>query len=69
MKWVAAGLCGFEVAAICTGKVPTLTALSAKHRWLGPVLVGALAIHLWHSPRIKAELNCSLCLDPLGDES
>lgn len=46
MKWAAAGLCGYEVAAITTGRMPTLTALSARHRWLGPVLVAALAVHL-----------------------
>ena len=47
MKWVAACLCGYEVAAIVTGKTPTLTALSARHKWLGPVLVTALALHLY----------------------
>jgi hypothetical protein len=51
MKWVAASLCAWEVAAICTGKVPTLTALSARHRLLGPVLVVALAVHLHRQPR------------------
>ena len=46
MKWVAAGLCAWEVAAICTGKVPTLTQVSADHPWFGLFLVGALAVHL-----------------------
>lgn len=50
MKWAAAGLCGYELAAIVTGRVPTLTRLSARHRWLGPVLVGALAVHLARQP-------------------
>jgi len=46
MKWVAAGLCAYEVGAITTGRVPTLTQLSAQHPWIGLVLVGALAVHL-----------------------
>jgi hypothetical protein len=50
VKWLAAGLCSYEVAAVTTGRAPTLTALSARHRWLGPVLVGGLAVHLWRAP-------------------
>lgn len=46
MKWAAAGLCGYETAAICTRRVPTLTTLSRRHPWLGPLLVVALAVHL-----------------------
>jgi hypothetical protein len=49
VKWVAAGLCAYEVGAIATGRVPTLTQLSARNRWLGPVLVGALAVHLYRA--------------------
>ena len=51
MKWVAAGLCGYELAAITTGRVPTLTALSGRYRLLGPVLVIALGVHLHRQPR------------------
>ena len=50
-RWVAAGLCAYEVAAITTGKVPTVTQLCARHRVLGPALVAALAIHLYKVPR------------------
>lgn len=49
-KWAAAGLCGYELAAIVTGRVPTLTRLSARYRWLGPVLIAALAVHLARQP-------------------
>lgn len=51
MKWAAAFLCAYEVTAITTGRTPTLTALSGRYRWLGPVLVGGLAVHLWRQPR------------------
>jgi len=50
MRWVAAGLCAWEVAAICTGKIPTLTQVSAEHPWVGLLLVGALAVHLHRQP-------------------
>lgn len=52
-KWIAAGLCGFEVLAITTRRVPTLTELSSRHRWLAPMLVGALAVHLYRAPRVQ----------------
>lgn len=51
MKWAAAGLCSYEVAAIATGRAPTLTELSGRYRWLGPALVAALAVHLARQPR------------------
>lgn len=51
MKWVAAGLCGYEMGAIVTGRYPTLTTLSARHRWLAPVLTISLAVHLYRAPR------------------
>ena len=54
MKWVAAGLCAFEVGAIATGRYPTLTQISGRHRWVGPLLVGALAVHLYRAPRHRA---------------
>lgn len=50
MKWAAAALCGYEVAAITSGRVPILTRLSRRHPWLGPALVVALAVHLYQQP-------------------
>ena len=46
-KALVATLCAYETAAICTGRVPTITALN--HRWpvVGVALVGALALHFW----------------------
>ena len=64
-KLAAAGLCGFEVVAITTGRVPTLTQLSARNRWLGPVLVVALAVHLYRAcPPPRPVADCPLCPEP-----
>jgi hypothetical protein len=46
MKWAVAATCGYEVAAIATGRIPTLTMLADRHRWIAPILVAALAVHL-----------------------
>lgn len=46
-KAVVAALCAWEVAAICTGRVPTITALNRRHPAIGVALVGALALHFW----------------------
>ena len=46
-KAVVAALCAWEVAAITTGRVPTITTLNRRYPALGVVLVGALALHFW----------------------
>ena len=46
-KGVVAALCTWEVAAITTGRVPTITALNRRWPVVGAVLVGALALHFW----------------------
>ena len=46
-KAVVAGLCAWEIAAITTGRVPTITTLNRRHPTVGVVLVGALALHFW----------------------
>lgn len=38
--------CAYEVAAITVGRVPTISALCRQRRWLAPVIVGGLAVHL-----------------------
>lgn len=52
IRWIAVAACSYEVGAIATGRYPTLTQISGRHRWVGPVLVGALAIHLYRQPGI-----------------
>ena len=46
LKAIAFALCAYECGALATGSYPTLSMLSVRHRWLAPVLVTALAIHL-----------------------
>jgi hypothetical protein len=46
---VVIGLCQYEVAAIVSGKTPTLTKLSRQHRWLPYVILGGLAVHFYRS--------------------
>jgi hypothetical protein len=50
-KAVAAGLCAYELGALATARYPTLTQVCARHRALGPVLVTALAVHLFRQPK------------------
>jgi hypothetical protein len=40
-------LCGYEILAITTGRVPTLTALQRRYRLLGPALFTGLAFHFY----------------------
>lgn len=47
MKWGVVAVCGFEIAAITTGKVPTITMLCARHRLLAPAVLTVLAVHLY----------------------
>lgn len=46
-KAVVVGLCAWEVVAITTGRVPTITTLNRRWPAVGVVLVGALALHFW----------------------
>lgn len=51
-RHVVAALCAYEVAAILSGKIPTLTALDRRARHvLAPVLIGGLAAHFWAEHR------------------
>jgi hypothetical protein len=44
-----AALCGYEIAAICSGeRLPTLSRMQSRYRLLGCALVGALT---WHFVR------------------
>lgn len=44
-------LCGYECAAVATGRAPTITTLCERHKALAPALVLALAVHLAMVPR------------------
>ncbi len=55
LKSVIAIACGYEVMAITTRKVPTISKLNAKYRWLGPLIVGYLASHFAYIQREQME--------------
>lgn len=39
---------GFETVAIFSkGRIPTISMLCGRHKFLGPAILGALAIHLY----------------------
>jgi hypothetical protein len=44
---VVAMLCGYEIIAITSGKIPTLSALDERYHVLGPLLIGGLIAHLY----------------------
>jgi hypothetical protein len=48
--WIVVGLCTYELAAICTGRVPTLTELAhrARRHPAGMAAVCAAVGWLWH---------------------
>lgn len=46
-KALVVALCGYESAAIITGRIPTLTALHRRWPVVGIALVGALVVHFW----------------------
>lgn len=70
MKWGVVVACAYEVGAITTGKAPTITVLCGRHRWLGPAVLGALALHLYRKPRPQVIVvpvtgdGCLLCPEP-----
>lgn len=50
MKWGVAAVCGFEIVAITTGRVPTVTELCRRYPALKPIILAAMAAHLAHAP-------------------
>lgn len=55
-KWAVAAVCAYEVAAITTDRTPTVSHLCRQRRWLAPVVLGGLAVHLLINPK---ETRCS----------
>ena len=52
MKWGVVAACSYEVAAITTGRAPTITMLCGRYRWLAPAVLAVLAVHLYRQPPI-----------------
>lgn len=41
--------CGYEAGALASrGHAPTISVLCGRHRWLRPLIVGGLIVHLYH---------------------
>lgn len=51
LKWAVAAVCAYEVLAITTDVVPTVSHHCYRRRWLAPVIVGGLAVHLAIKPK------------------
>ena len=51
LKSVALVLCAYEIAAIATGKVPTVSALSHRYLWFEAALLGAYVLDVHYLQR------------------
>jgi hypothetical protein len=45
-KYITGAICTYEVFAVGTHKVPSLTQIMHRRPWLKPLFVGTLALHL-----------------------
>lgn len=53
IDWVTVGLCAYEISAILS-PLPTISELTTKYKWLGPVLITTLSGHfLKYSEEVK----------------
>ena len=50
-KSAVVALCAYEGAAITTGRLPMLSTLCRRHRWVEALLLAALLAHLHHKVR------------------
>ena len=51
LRWVVGAACAYEVAALTTGAVPTISRLADRYPAFGALVVGALAWHFHPSTR------------------
>ena len=47
LKFVTFAVCGYEAYAGFTRRAPTVSQLCGRHRALAPVVIAALAVHLY----------------------
>lgn len=50
-------LCAYEMAALTSRRLPTVSALCREHRWLEAAMLAVLLAHLHHQPRIRVILQ------------
>jgi hypothetical protein len=63
LKWCLVLACAYEAGAIAAqGRMPTITEACARNRALPPLVIAALAIHLYRQPRPPGD-GCALCPD------
>lgn len=51
LKCVVLALCAYEIGAIASGKVPTVSALSHRYWWFEVALLAAYAVDVHHLQR------------------
>lgn len=44
--WAVGVVCTYEVGALASGRIPTVSTLCQRHPWLTPLVLGGLAVHL-----------------------
>jgi hypothetical protein len=47
MSYVVAAVCGYECAALLSGRMPSVTSIQSRHRVIGLACVAWLAVHFW----------------------
>jgi hypothetical protein len=57
VKYALAVACAYEAGSILSGKTPTFTQLSARHRWLAPAIIAVLTVHLYRAQRTREEVS------------
>jgi hypothetical protein len=45
LKYPTAAICTYEALAIFTGRAPSITQFTSRHRWIAPVVAG---LTIWH---------------------
>ena len=51
LKWGVGAACLYEAVSIASGATPTISTEVKRHRWLGPVILGGLAVHFYYPYR------------------
>lgn len=47
LKWGVGVACLYESVAIASGATPTISNEVGRHDWLGPIILGGLALHFY----------------------
>ena len=47
LKWGVGAACLYETVSIASGATPTISNEVGRHAWLGPAILGGLALHFY----------------------